>query len=322
MGDYVDTSEQPVFHVPVLLKEAVDLLVWDAQGRYVDATIGGGGHADEILSRLRPPGKLLGIDWDPDAIQIVARRFLDRKDQVTIVCGNFADLDRIAMEQALAPVHGVLFDLGVSSWQIDRPERGFSFDRDGPLDFRMDPRQKLTAFELVNRAPAEHLERMIREYGEERYAARIARLIVERRAAQPISTTRQLAQIVRTAVRGPHVAKSLARVFQAIRIAVNRELENLERGLAAAESVLCPGGRVVVISYHSLEDRTVKQFFRAGERRCVCPPEAPVCRCGRPGRLRVLTRRPIRPSEDEVRRNPRARSARLRAAEKVGEGSP
>jgi 16S rRNA (cytosine1402-N4)-methyltransferase len=315
-------SECEEFHVPVLLHEAVDFLVWNPGGRYVDATIGGGGHTAEILRRLDPSGVVLGIDCDPEAISWVRRRFGGEQTPLRLVRANYAELARISRDLGLVPLDGVLWDLGVSSWQLNRPERGFSFDREGPLDLRMNPDLEPTASALVNTVSEEELRRILWEYGEEREARRIARAILERRAKRPIATTRELADVVRATVRGPHVAKSLARVFQALRIAVNRELESLRSALEQALEVLRPGGRMVVIAYHSLEDRIVKSFFRENEPRCICPPGVPICTCGRPGRLRVLTRHAVRPSAEEIRRNPRARSARLRAAEKLVEDEP
>ncbi|GAB6063445.1 16S rRNA (cytosine(1402)-N(4))-methyltransferase RsmH [Deferrisoma palaeochoriense] len=303
------------YHVPVLAREAADLLVTDPDGLYVDGTLGGGGHAREILARLGPGGRLLGLDRDPDALAHAAAWAGDPR--VLLRRANFAELSEVLEAEGLGPVTGVLLDLGVSSHQVDEGERGFSFLRDGPLDMRMDPEGPVTAADLVNTLDEAELARIFREYGEEPRASRAARAVVTARRKAPLRTTADLARTIEEALgrRGPkHPA---TRIFQALRIAVNRELEALDRFLEALPGVLAPGGRVVVISYHSLEDRRVKRALRAGEPQCRCPPEALRCTCGRPGWLRVLTRKVVRPSAEEVARNPRARSARLRAAERL-----
>ena len=310
-------------HRPVLLREVLRHLVVRPRGVYIDATVGGGGHAYEIARRLGPSGKLLGLDVDPEALTVAEERlraFLER-GVVELVRASYVDLERVLDERGIEAVDGVLFDLGLSSLQLADPRRGFSFQREGPLDMRFDPEGTRTAAEIVNTYPPEELARILREYGEERYAARIASAIVEARRIKPIETTRELADLVLRAIpqpaqrasfrRGLHPA---TRTFQALRIAVNRELENVERGLEAAFRRLKPGGRLVVISFHSLEDRLVKRFLREKARGCVCPPELPVCRCGRVPEARIVGR--ALPSEEEIAENPRARSARLRALEK------
>lgn len=305
-------------HLPVLAREVSTFLAPRPGGVYVDATIGGAGHALAIARAITPEGILIGIDRDPAALAAAEERLRGVGVRTILVRGNFADLAAILRDLGFTAVHGVLFDLGLSSPQIDDPARGFSYQKDAPLDMRMDPDQSLTARTLVNEATEEELARIIREYGEERWAGRIAAFIVKRRREGPIETTGQLVEAIKAAIpararrRGPHPAR---RTFQALRIAVNDELGALARGLAAAIDHLAPGGRVVVISFHSLEDRIVKREFAGRARPCRCPPGEPVCRCGGP-ELLILTKRPILPGAAEVAANPRARSAKLRAAAK------
>lgn len=314
-------GEEGSGHIPVLLREAVGALKVQPGGVYVDATVGGGGHSYAILQALGSGGLLIGLDRDPAALAAAERRLKGAQARVVLVKANFRDLKQVLDRLGVVGVDGVLFDLGFSSLQVEAGERGFSFRRDAPLDMRMDPTEKSTAAELVNQLPEGELARIIADYGEERWAKRIARAIVARRKLRPITTTGELAALVKDAIpaparrRGPHPAR---RTFQALRIAVNRELDNLDAGLRQAFEVLRPGGRLVVISFHSLEDRVVKQFFQARSGGCTCPPNLPVCICGRKAELRVITKRPVRPSQEEVVRNPRARSARLRVAEKLG----
>lgn len=285
----------------------------------MDATLGGGGYALALAERLRPGGELLGLDRDASAIQRFPWESVPPDVTVRLEHANFTDLESPA--RALGrPVAGVVFDLGVSSLQLDDPERGFSFQRDGPLDMRFDQSQPWTAADLVNREPASELRRILTEFGNERWAARIAQRIVERRARAPIRRTHELVEIVAGAIpkaawpRDIHVA---TRTFQALRIAVNRELESLEKGLKAAITVLASGGRIGVVSFHSLEDRIAKNLLNVEATDCICPPQAPVCICGHRRSVRVITRKPIIPSEHEIRTNPRARSAKLRIAEKL-----
>lgn len=314
-------SGNPTFeHVPVLLDSVLEQLQPRPGGVYVDATVGGGGHSEAILRRIMPHGTLIGIDRDEAALAAAERRLAPFGDAVRLVHANFGHLERVVVGKGFDRVDGILFDLGVSSPQLDEAERGFSYQADAPLDMRMNRQDPVDAAQLVNTLPQEELTRIIREYGEERWAARIAARIVAERERARIETTGQLAEIVKNAIpaaarrTGPHPAR---RTFQALRIAVNRELEMLERALPQAVRLLRPGGRLVVISFHSLEDRIVKQFFRQAERPCTCPPDFPECRCGKRPTLRVLTRHPVTAGPEEVKRNPRARSAKLRAAERV-----
>ena len=312
---------RPVGHEPVLAGTAVDHLIpaLEHGGVVVDATLGRAGHATALL-KAAPDAELIGIDRDPDALEASNANLAAYAGRVRLVRGDFKDLAAILERLGVTSVRGVLLDLGVSSPQLDEPQRGFSFRNDGPLDMRMDPAQSLSAEDVVNVYPEADLARVISRYGEERFARRVAKAIVRSR---PVSGTRALAEIVKEAIpaatrrTGGHPAR---RTFQAIRIEVNGELDALEKGLTDALDFSEPGGRVVAISYHSLEDRVVKRIFAEQARGCVCPPDFPVCVCGRTERFRVLTRRPIRPDAEEVARNPRAEAAKLRAVERV-EGS-
>jgi 16S rRNA (cytosine1402-N4)-methyltransferase len=311
-------SEIP--HVPVLLEEVVSMLAPQRGGFYVDATLGAGGHAAGILAGGGGV-RLLGIDRDPHALETARRRLSDFGDRVALVEGDFADLDAILESSAYAAPDGILADLGVSSMQLDEAERGFSFRRDGPLDMRMG-RSGRSAAEIVATATVDELTRIFRDFGEERMAAKIARGIVAERTREPIASTRQLARIVAAQKGSREKIDPATRVFQALRIEVNQELVALARFLAAAVARANGGGRLAVISYHSLEDRIVKDCFRRESGVCLCPPRLPSCTCGARTALRVLTRRPIRPSEAEQRRNPRSRSARMRVAEKLPTAIP
>lgn len=306
-------------HQTVLLHEAVEALQIKEDGIYVDGTLGGGGHSEAILSRLKN-GLLIGIDQDDRAIAAAGERLHPGKNRLFLVRDNFVHIDEILKEQGIEKVDGFLFDLGVSSPQLDEEERGFRYQEEAPLDMRMDRRQSLTAYEVVNEWPEEELTRIIREYGEERFARSIARRIGERRKTAPIATTRELVEVIKEAIpaparrTGPHPAK---RTFQAIRIAVNRELEVLGRVLHLAVGRLKPGGRIAVISFHSLEDRIVKETFQEYAQGCTCPPDFPVCVCGKTPLLKIITKKPIIPTAEEIERNPRSRSAKLRVAEKI-----
>jgi 16S rRNA (cytosine1402-N4)-methyltransferase len=306
-------------HVPVLADEVRDLLAVCPGDVVVDTTFGAGGHARLLATDLRGEGKLIAIDRDT-SVRPYFESFRRRAGvQARFLHGDFADvLGRLAENGAKADV--VLFDLGVSSMQIDRPERGFSYAVDAPLDMRMDPSEDYSARDLVNEASAKELEKIFRRFGEERYAKSIARAIAERRRREEITRTSELVETIRGAIPAParfgegHPAK---RVFQALRIAVNDELESLSDALPSALELLRPGGRLAVISFHSLEDRIVKRFLRAKEHGCICPPDFPICNCGHEAEMRLLGRKAIRPSPRELALNPRAASARLRAAVKL-----
>ncbi|MBI2842803.1 MAG: 16S rRNA (cytosine(1402)-N(4))-methyltransferase RsmH [Armatimonadetes bacterium] len=308
------------FHRPVMLSEVLDLLDPKPGGVYVDCTLGGGGHAKGILDRILPGGKLIGIDRDQDAIAHATAELVDLAENITLVRGDFSELDGILRDVGVESVVGVLFDLGVSSYQLETPERGFSFQYPAPLDMRMDRSQPVTAADLVNTLTERELADLIYTHSDERWSRRIARVIVGRRALSPITTTSELAEIVASAIPArahPPRIHPATRTFQALRVAVNAEFEALDRGLAAAAEALAAGGRMCVISYHSLEDRRVKQFFSLASGRCMCPPELPQCVCGARRFLRILTKKPVTPAPEEIAANPRSRSAKLRAAEKL-----
>ena len=285
----------------------------------VDATMGGGGYTLELLGRVRPGGSVLALDRDASAIARFPFERVPADVNLRLVHANFADLGQVAAGLS-GTVDGIVFDLGLSSLQLDDPERGFSFQRDGPLDMRLDQAEPVTAADLLNREPAGELRRILLHYGQERWAARIAERIVARRGRQPFRTTRDLVDVVAGAIprgawpRDIHVA---TRTFQALRIAVNRELEALTAGLKAAIPLLARDGRLGVVTFHSLEDKIAKDLFNVEATDCVCPPHAPVCVCGHRRSVRVVTKKPIRPSDAEIRANPRARSAKLRIAEKL-----
>ena len=306
-------------HRPVLLDECVRGLNIRPDGIYVDGTLGRAGHSAEILKRLTT-GRLYGIDRDLAAIEAAGEKLAPFGDRFIPLHGNFTDLSDLLAGAGAPPVHGMLFDLGVSSPQLDDPERGFSYMHDAPLDMRMDQTQTLTARTVVNQWPQEELRRILTDYGEERYAPAIAGAIVRVRGQEPIETTFQLVDVIRSAMPAAalrekqHPAK---RTFQAIRIAVNDELTAVERVVDQAIDRLSPGGRLCIITFHSLEDRLVKQGFAAAAKGCICPPDFPVCVCGRTPKIRLVTRKPILPSGKELEENPRSRSAKLRIAEKL-----
>ena len=305
-------------HKPVLLDECIEMLNIRPGGVYVDGTLGRAGHSREIVRRLTG-GRLICIDQDTAAIRAAEERLAPWRDRVTLVHGNFSDLADILRDAGVSGVDGALFDLGVSSPQLDDASRGFSYMQDAPLDMRMDNTAALTAREVVNTWSQEELRRILYEYGEERYAPAVAKAIIRARETGPVETTLELAEIVRGAMppaalrEKQHPAK---RTFQAVRIAVNGELDALPPMLEAAVDSLNPGGRLAVITFHSLEDRIVKQTLREQARGCTCPREFPVCVCGKKPKIRLVTRKPIVPGAAELSENPRARSAKLRAAEK------
>jgi 16S rRNA (cytosine1402-N4)-methyltransferase len=302
-------------HLPVMAAEVVEFLVTRTSGGYVDCTVGAGGHARHIPSNA-PEGALLGLDLDAGAIERTATKLAALGERAILVRGNFSELAAIADEHGFREVDGVLFDLGFSSVQLDDPSRGFSYQSEGPIDMRLDTEGATTAGALLARVGERDLAQIFFDFGEERRARPIARSIVRARENGKLVTTFDLAAAV-MATRPKNKTKTLSRIFQALRIAVNGELDNLKSGLAAAVDILKPGGRVVVISYHSLEDRIVKQHFVGCENPCTCPREIPECVCGKKPTLRVLTRKIVRPRYAEVEMNPRARSAKLRVAEKL-----
>lgn len=307
-------------HYSVLLTESVDGLNINPDGIYMDCTLGGGGHSEAIASKLTG-GRLIAIDQDMAAINASKKRLAPYTDKITFVHDNFRNATDIAAKLGIERIDGAVIDLGVSSYQLDTPERGFSYMHDAPLDMRMNPESELSAYTVVNTYSEEHLKKLIYEYSEERFAPRIASKICAARAASPIETTWQLVDIIKSAIPakaredGPHPAK---RTFQAIRIEVNSELDIIEPTLRSLISLLGKGGRLSVITFHSLEDRIVKQTFKDAATGCTCPPNFPVCVCGNKPKIKVITNKPILPSEGELEENPRSRSAKLRICEGTG----
>ncbi len=306
-------------HVSVLLHEAVDELQVKPSGIYVDGTLGGGGHSYEICKRLDSDGRLIGIDQDAEALEAAKKRLGEFKDRITLVKSNYERTGEVLKEQGIEKVDGIILDLGVSSYQLDNAERGFSYREDAPLDMRMDREQTMSAKEIVNGYSQEELFRVIREYGEERYAGSIARNICRQREKKVIETTFELVDIIRTSM--PAKAKNgkghpAKRTFQAIRMECNRELDVLREALENMVDLLNDGGRLAIITFHSLEDRLVKTSFRRYENPCVCPPDFPICVCGRKSKGKVITRKPRIPSAEETEKNTRAKSAKLRVFEK------
>jgi len=308
------------FHKPALLREVIASLGCKAGGVYVDGTVGGAGHAIEILKESAPNGLLIGIDADEDALNEAHERLSPFRGRVTLARGNFADIGDILVSMDIRHVDGILLDLGVSSHQLDAAERGFSFSQEALLDMRMDFRQQMSAYTLVNTLPESSLAKIIREYGEENMARRIARTIVAARKSKNIETTTELANIILSVIPKRlhgHRLHPATKTFQAIRIAVNNELSSLQNAINDGIDLLRKGGRFSVISYHSLEDRIVKTSFRSYENACICPHDIPVCNCQRQAKARVINRRPVTPSDAEISDNPRARSAKLRTAERI-----
>ena len=307
-------------HRPVMLGEVIEYMNVDRAGTYADGTLGGGGHAEAILSLLGPDGRYIGLDQDGDAVAAASARLAPFAGRFTPVRANYVEMPAVLESLGISGVNGILLDLGVSSYQIDNPERGFSYASDAPLDMRMDDRASVTAADIVNSYSERRLMTIFREYGEERFSTSIARGIIRAREKEYISTTGQLAQIVSDSVPAKyryaagHPAK---RVFQAIRIEVNRELDVLENSLDAMIGLLYPGARICVITFHSLEDRIVKNAFKRNEDPCTCPPDFPVCVCGKVSRGKVITKKPVVPSEEEILANSRAKSAKLRVFERT-----
>jgi len=308
------------YHTPVMQKEVIEYLQCRPGGIYVDGTVGGGGHAYEILSHSAPDGTVIGIDMDDDALDESNRKLKSFKDRTVLVKGNFAEIDAILKNLNVHNVDGILLDLGVSSHQIDTAERGFSFSLESRLDMRMDRGGELNAYDLVNTFPEKELETIIRDYGEEVMARRIAKAISTRRKISPIRTTAELADIVIHAI-PPQMKRGrihpATRTFQALRVFINKELLNLHQAINGGIDMLKTSGRFVIISFHSLEDRIVKNNFRSWEKGCICPPDFPVCSCHRKPKIKVLTKKTVTPGDDEIAFNPRARSARLRVAVRV-----
>lgn len=306
-------------HISVLLEECIEGLNIKEDGIYLDGTLGGAGHSKEIVKRLKK-GRLIGVDQDSNAIKKAKEELKEYGDKVTIVHNNFRNIKSVLKNLEIDRIDGVLLDLGVSSHQLDEGERGFSYRQEARLDMRMNTENDFSAWDIVNKYSKNDLARIIKEYGEERWASRIAEFIVDERENQSIDTTNDLVEIIKKAVPkgarrdGPHPAK---RTFQAIRIEVNQELEILNKAIKDISDVLNPKGRICIITFHSLEDRIVKKAFKELNRECICPPEFPICKCDKEREVKIITRKPILPSEEELEKNRRSRSAKLRVAEKV-----
>ena len=307
-------------HFSVLLNECMDGLAIKADGTYIDGTCGGAGHSSVIASRLGEGGRLIGLDQDATAVQVATQRLSVFGERAMVVRSNFCELDRVCKELEIEHIDGLLLDLGVSSYQLDTPERGFSYQADAPLDMRMDVRNPLTARTVVNEYSEDKIRKILFEYGEERFSSRIASNIVRARESAPIETTGELVEIIKRSIPahardgGHHPAK---RSFQALRIEVNAELDVIAPAIKSAVSLLNPGGRIAIITFHSLEDRIVKQAFADLSCGCTCPKSFPVCVCGNKPKVKVITKKPILPSQEELEINPRSRSAKLRVAEKL-----
>ncbi len=305
-------------HKPVLLKETIELLNCENDGIYIDGTLGRGGHTAAILKQLGPEGLIIAIDRDLQAVKKVKKKLKDNR--IIFFHDNFINIPEIITSLKIDKVDGMVFDLGISSPQVDNPDRGFSYQQTGPLDMRMNTDQKLTARKIVNNFSKNELIEIFREYGEEKWSSRIASFIIQERQQNEIQTTDQLVEIIKKAIpasarrRGGHPAR---RVFQALRIATNNELNQLKEMIGRVLPVLKTGGRICVISFHSLEDRIIKRFFKKKARSCVCPPDFPICVCEKKSELKILTKKPVQASQEEISENPRARSARLRAGEKL-----
>lgn len=307
-------------HIPIMKNEVLELLAPERGGIFADGTLGGGGHAEAVLERLPENGKLYGIDRDGDAIAAASKKLERFGSRFKSVRGNFFDMRSLLSAEGVCGLDGALLDLGVSSYQLDTPERGFSYNEDAPLDMRMDRSASMSAYDVVNTYSADRLAEIIRDYGEERYAARIARRIAAEREKTPIETTLQLAGLIKEAM--PAAARNekqhpAKRTFQAIRIEVNGELEELDAAISDIESFLNPGGVLAVITFHSLEDRIVKQAFKRFEEPCICDRRAPICTCGLKPTAKIITKKPLTASEEELEANPRSRSAKLRAIRRL-----
>ena len=315
----METQGLKFSHRSVLLDECIENLNIDPNGIYIDGTAGGGGHSYEIAKRLTG-GRLIAIDQDEAAIAAAGKRLAEFGDRVTIVRNNFSNIADVCCELDIKKINGVLLDLGVSSYQLDTAERGFSHNADAPLDMRMDRRNQLDAYTVVNLYPEDKIRKIIYDYGEDRFAPKIAAAIVRRREIKPIETTGELVDVIKSAIPaaaregGHHPAK---RTFQAIRIEVNGELSVIQPAIESASELLAPGGRIAIITFHSLEDRIVKQSYVKLAEGCTCPPRIPVCVCGNKPKVKIISRKPILPTDTEIEENPRSRSAKLRVAEKL-----
>lgn len=311
----------PFYHAPIMVEEVLSLLEPSRGGVFVDGTLGGGGHAQRVLSLLPENGHLYGIDRDEEAIAAASGRLAPFKEKFTAVHGNFFHMKSLLLSQGVVQVDGILLDLGVSSYQLDNPARGFSYKLEAPLDMRMDRTAPLSAYEVVNTYSYEDLRRIFWEYGEEKFSGPIAGRILRERETKPIETTTELAEIIKYAipakVRNKESQHPARRCFQAIRIEVNGELRGLEKALQDAHDLLAPGGRLVVLTFHSLEDRIVKNLFRSFEKPCICSPKAPICTCGRVPTGRILTKKPLTASQQEQKENTRSQCCKLRAEEKL-----
>ncbi len=309
------------YHVPVLTKEVLHYIEPQSKKLIVDGTLGDGGLTEAILQEGDPQCRVIGIDRDSEALSRARKRLAPFGKRVTFIKGNFSDIKQILEAQQINRMDGFLLDLGVSSYQLETSKRGFSFSKEGPIDMRMDQKQKVTASDLLETLPDEELERIFKEYGEERQSKKIVRFIRNAQSQGPIATTQALSKILSSAVSRPRPTRKnpATKSFQALRIAVNNELYHIEKGLQNSIDLVNEGGRIVIISFHSLESRRVKHFFQIEQKGCVCPPKIPQCVCGRKPRLKIITRKAIAPSPEEIKLNPRASSAKLRAAERVYE---
>ena len=306
-----------VFHTPVLVDKVIELLITNKSGIYFDGTIGGGGHSKEILKNFKDKGKLIGVDIDSEAVDFAKNNLKSFKNKIIIKKENYANILEILKKEKIKKIDGILLDLGISSYQIDNPERGFSYFVDSHLDMRMDNDLRKNASDIINSYSKTELIKIFKKYGEERYSRIISDYIVNKRGKNLIKTSFELRHLIESIIPGKNKIKSVSRIFQALRIEVNRELENLENFLKNFAEALKSGSRIIIISYHSLEDRLVKKYFRQFEKGCICPPHIPTCVCGKGKILKIISKKPIQPSKDEIKLNPRARSAKLRAAEKI-----
>jgi 16S rRNA (cytosine1402-N4)-methyltransferase len=303
-------------HIPVLLDEVIEKLNIKKNGIYIDSTIGFGGHSEKIIEKIGDKGLLIGIDRDEEAINYCLKKF-ENNDNVILVNTSFDNIDKILEKLKIKKIDGVLADFGVSSYQLDNDKRGFSFSKEAFLDMRMDKNSELTAYKVVNELEYDELKEIFKKYGEEKFADKIAVAIIMRRSLKPIETTTELAEIISDVVKSKQKIHPATRVFQAIRIYVNDELGNIERFLNKSVDFLKNGGRIACISFHSLEDRIVKNFFKEQAKNCICPPESPICTCNHKAKLKIITKKPITVKEEEKFKNPRARSAKLRIAERI-----